>query len=627
MSYQRVQFLGYEVSVDYTNNGPTMGYAGEDTDDADITLRQAAMTSAVETAYALADPSDNVLKVFMAPEFSWRPASGGYEPGSIDRIADSMRASVLDPKWDHWVFVWGTVIEAQPSTGVRSDIFNCAIVTDGGPTDHAQQAIVKVYKSHMSHIDFAFEGDAGMPGRTGRASVGRREGILHGAPRSLAHGMAPANACPGIFEMNGVTFGLEICLDHARGRLRTLVDALSDGERLPQLLLIPSAGMSLIADSVHQDLPEAIVFNVDGLNPQARDMVYERKAGATDRTRIDAAMVAETDLLDPKKRAEWVHWFGSKSRSGAGKGENKSANRKSATSVFLDRFYRSKVIQVLDKHFHKTDLGKRTAVVALLAGAPGAPGFQTKPVDRPLRADAQRLFALLLDHKIISIGDTNESYKNRALLAVGALFDRASTPDLLARLLTRFIVFTLVNQNSWTNKHTETFKAFRRLLNSNNEFGELVNRRWRDWKTEKSGRQNAHRKIELDDLRDIVDDAARTHLGLVLPEKLRIAYFDDVLFAGVPGNPRTLKNKFERKEAIGELVEHIEKLRAEQLAPLGPRQAFADLGEIAVYASIPLPAAHKKKELPPLPVPGARTMRDSLTRAHLGIAPFKPRAR
>ncbi len=163
------------------------------------------------------------------------------------------------------------------------------------------------------------------------------------------------------------------------------------------------------------------------------------------------------------------------------------------------------------------------------------------------------------------------------------------------------------------------------LLNSNNEFGELVNRRWRDWKTEKSGRQNAHRKIELDDLRDIVDDAARTHLGLVLPEKLRIAYFDDVLFAGVPGNPRTLKNKFERKEAIGELVEHIEKLRAEQLAPLGPRQAFADLGEIAVYASIPLPAAHKKRELPPLPVPGARTMRDSLTRAHLGIAPFKPR--
>jgi hypothetical protein len=60
-----------------------------------------------------------------------------------------------------------------------------------------------------------------------------------------------------IFEMDKITFGLEVCLDHAQGRLVKAPD--KDGV---QVHLIPSAGMSIMDKNSCEN---AVVFNVDGV--------------------------------------------------------------------------------------------------------------------------------------------------------------------------------------------------------------------------------------------------------------------------------------------------------------------------------------------------------------------------
>jgi hypothetical protein len=60
-----------------------------------------------------------------------------------------------------------------------------------------------------------------------------------------------------IFAMDGITFGLEVCLDHGVGRLRTAQDCNG-----VQIQLIPSWGMKIMPAA---RVPNAVAFNVDGV--------------------------------------------------------------------------------------------------------------------------------------------------------------------------------------------------------------------------------------------------------------------------------------------------------------------------------------------------------------------------
>jgi hypothetical protein len=65
----------------------------------------------------------------------------------------------------------------------------------------------------------------------------------------------------GIFELDGITFGLEICLDHLSGRLKA--SPPDTGQKWVQVQLVPSAG-AWIVDANAIATQGGVVFNCDG---------------------------------------------------------------------------------------------------------------------------------------------------------------------------------------------------------------------------------------------------------------------------------------------------------------------------------------------------------------------------
>jgi hypothetical protein len=72
-----------------------------------------------------------------------------------------------------------------------------------------------------------------------------------------------------IFRMGGVTFGLEVCLDHLNGRLNSATD-----KNLVQIQLIPSAGAFIEPTNV---VAGAVAFNVDGGGSDGDSAVYDSR--------------------------------------------------------------------------------------------------------------------------------------------------------------------------------------------------------------------------------------------------------------------------------------------------------------------------------------------------------------
>jgi hypothetical protein len=83
-----------------------------------------------------------------------------------------------------------------------------------------------------------------------------------------------------IFEMLGITFGLEVCLDHLNARLINAPDKSG-----VQIQLIPSWGMRIYTEC---SVPNAIVFNVDGHpRPVSGPYFYEHHSQVADLTKWD----------------------------------------------------------------------------------------------------------------------------------------------------------------------------------------------------------------------------------------------------------------------------------------------------------------------------------------------------
>jgi hypothetical protein len=82
----------------------------------------------------------------------------------------------------------------------------------------------------------------------------------------------------GIFNMDGITYGLEVCLDHLEGRLA----AAPDKGRI-QIQLVPSAGAYIEPGSV-ACVTDGIVFNVDGGAGAEVSVAVNASTGLTTKT-------------------------------------------------------------------------------------------------------------------------------------------------------------------------------------------------------------------------------------------------------------------------------------------------------------------------------------------------------
>lgn len=169
-------------------------------------------------------------------------------------------------------------------TPLATEIFNIAMVQKGGPDDNiASLRRAIVYKEKISHIDFL---------RTGQAldwcdAAGREVFLLDQKtvvlPTSGADEMFAKNPNPlagevnksglgggAVFMIDGITFGLEVCLDHYERRLQKFYETRPVGVGKVQIQLIPSWGATIQVSALIAETG-TMIFNVDG--PEGSDLV------------------------------------------------------------------------------------------------------------------------------------------------------------------------------------------------------------------------------------------------------------------------------------------------------------------------------------------------------------------
>ncbi|HEX3478450.1 MAG TPA: hypothetical protein VHT91_25690 [Kofleriaceae bacterium] len=222
--------------------------------------------------------SADVLWVFLAPEFYLRHEDDFYPEQLMEALIGLIEdnSKQFEPPC---LFVIGTAVWRH----LAADI-NTAIVTTSRSVAIAEQGIFVYHKRRASPIDHVTV-DAGRPGSF-------LDGLLR-AKRSAAaldlHGPVKGLFDIGhtsVFSVDGIRFGLEICLDHA-----VHVDSLS-GQGVPGGALADQLGASevdvqlLVAAGMVVN-PASIAlrrggcfFRCDGLNdPDARVTAYKQGIG------------------------------------------------------------------------------------------------------------------------------------------------------------------------------------------------------------------------------------------------------------------------------------------------------------------------------------------------------------
>lgn len=284
MVYKSIQAIGYQVRTDPKDihTGYREQYVGLEGDDDDIELRCELLKHVInETASNTSvDSSADTLKVFMAPEFFFRNGKGAYHFDRVNEILPIMRETVGKQRFADWLFVFGTAVSFRKVKKKKKKkktlrIFNDALVQRGGTVS----AALMVRKEYMSGVDFI----TGYKCHNCHKLINENwpmnhSGIVGGkhvelVPLEVHEPSGPgkeenANGNGrGIFHMGGITFGLEVCLDHARKRLRASPPA--KGQFYPQVHLITSAG-AVINDDAIACMKDGIIFIADaghtGLN-------------------------------------------------------------------------------------------------------------------------------------------------------------------------------------------------------------------------------------------------------------------------------------------------------------------------------------------------------------------------
>jgi hypothetical protein len=189
---------------------------------------------------------------------------------------------------------------------VATEVFNLALVQKGWPAPMPCKKVLKsatIYKEQVSSIDYlgtAYGTFSDAPGEwydpTGNArtiTIGGKtdrtvlpttgsEDLLGASPQKpggakewtdkdgVKHKVGSEINLTGIgggsvFTIDGVTFGLEVCLDHGESRLdKYYANHAKPPDPEVQINLIPSWGMSIGGGRVRCLKPDGLVFNVDG---------------------------------------------------------------------------------------------------------------------------------------------------------------------------------------------------------------------------------------------------------------------------------------------------------------------------------------------------------------------------
>jgi hypothetical protein len=213
-----------------------------------------------------------------------------------------MEEEMDDPIYKDWLFVLGTAIAAtkitrtvcatqadhklqfvvDKATGKSTPVcqtdrnHKIVEVTDGAQIDNIafvwkEREVHTVSKELVSHVDFVKNKNEKnlVTLRKEELSVLRHD-LAGDNPYKAASGVASKfqdeRMGGSIFTIDGVTFGLEVCLDHAASTRSKSAGRLNHAGNI-QVQLIPSAGMDINA---LRTVAGGVVFNVDGSTPHVQ---------------------------------------------------------------------------------------------------------------------------------------------------------------------------------------------------------------------------------------------------------------------------------------------------------------------------------------------------------------------
>jgi hypothetical protein len=291
MPYTNVQFIGYSIdtaprdNVDRTET--YLGLLGTRLDPEkahqglpnpqfarDTQARCELMTRAIHTALAnlpQASPPEaagTTLKVFLAPEFFFRGPDGAYPMDDVQVVIATLQHIAADEQWADWVFGFGTILgTSAPAVGsppeidpnAMKEVYNFTLIQKGGVASQGDAGARVIMKELMSGIDFIKQ-DAN-PGGILLGEIEPLELSEAGGPGREQQSVNYDGA--GIFDLDGITWGVDICLDHLVGRLQRSPQVPGASE--VQIELVPSCGANINPNNVIA-APGGYVFNVDGHN-------------------------------------------------------------------------------------------------------------------------------------------------------------------------------------------------------------------------------------------------------------------------------------------------------------------------------------------------------------------------
>lgn len=212
--------------------------------------------------------NSNTLKLFVAPEFYFRPAHDllSYPAEVYQAIKTVLRATLAATDGlKHWMVVAGTVMwhythqdevsdpRPSPTAGVTA-FNNTALVVRSRAVGTYETEVDKMWISTADGLPVWMEVDGKRVRDPARMVMGE---LLAGEAR-LPH------LRNNIFKTGGLRFGLEICMDHASVALRThIMDRRPQDRPSIDVHLVTAAGCEMTDDGIVVR-PEGLYCRVDG---------------------------------------------------------------------------------------------------------------------------------------------------------------------------------------------------------------------------------------------------------------------------------------------------------------------------------------------------------------------------
>lgn len=254
MGYDTIQFIGHAIHTGTRRDAQGVyQYVGLDDDLEDMAQRLRLLGTVLDVAArhrsVAAEPT--TLKVLLLPEFFFRGKRGAYPVAAVSgHLIPGLRRLVHGSQWLDWFFCFGTLASVSADADGTRVMHESLLLRGGFGADAgaAEAASLRVTKTFRAAGGFALE-----------AVVPQDEcGFLPDPVRSDP----PATPAPdgdglGVFDACGLRWGVEVCPDPWRPRLKR-----ASGLLPLDVQLIPSCGMPFVAE--HVAVAQGWVFHVDG---------------------------------------------------------------------------------------------------------------------------------------------------------------------------------------------------------------------------------------------------------------------------------------------------------------------------------------------------------------------------